>query len=208
MARDGRRRRGGEGGAAREGKGAGAGRGVVGRGATPAPPLDPAPPPHTPTPVCREPGKQYPPFTAYWRPAVTNCLGPACGFEALKYISYPAQVLLLPLLPPAAAACCWWCCVCVPARVCVRACVRANGVVRRAWHLHACLLACLPAWSPPLLTARPPTHPPTHQTTPSHLHPPGSGQVLQNDPGHADGHAAVWQGVRAHRVRLLHRHLK
>lgn len=35
----------------------------------------------------------YPPFTAYWKAAVTNCIGPACGFEALKYISYPAQVL-------------------------------------------------------------------------------------------------------------------
>ena len=38
----------------------------------------------------RLPGQ--PPFTAYWRPAITNCIGPACGFAALKYISYPAQV--------------------------------------------------------------------------------------------------------------------
>ncbi|KAL4857963.1 UDP-galactose/UDP-glucose transporter 3 [Chlorella vulgaris] len=41
----------------------------------------------------REPGVEYPPITAYWRPAVTNCVGPACGLHALKYISYPAQVL-------------------------------------------------------------------------------------------------------------------
>ncbi|PSC72711.1 UDP-galactose UDP-glucose transporter 3 isoform A [Micractinium conductrix] len=41
----------------------------------------------------REPGAEYPPFTAYWKPAVTNCVGPACGLQALKYISYPAQVL-------------------------------------------------------------------------------------------------------------------
>lgn len=34
-----------------------------------------------------------PPFTAYWRAAVTNCIGPACGFQALRYITYPAQVL-------------------------------------------------------------------------------------------------------------------
>ena len=34
------------------------------------------------------------PFTAYWKPAVTNSIGPACGFEALKNISYPAQVSL------------------------------------------------------------------------------------------------------------------
>lgn len=41
---------------------------------------------------CSEPGAEYPPFTAYWKPAVTNCVGPACGLQALKYISYPAQV--------------------------------------------------------------------------------------------------------------------
>lgn len=53
----------------------------------------------------------YPPPTAYWKAAITNCIGPACGFEALKYISYPAQVLcaacavLCPLgLSPLAAA--------------------------------------------------------------------------------------------------------
>ncbi|KAL4442923.1 hypothetical protein ABPG77_008414 [Micractinium sp. CCAP 211/92] len=41
----------------------------------------------------RKPGAEYPPFTAYWKPAITNCVGPACGLAALKYISYPAQVL-------------------------------------------------------------------------------------------------------------------
>ncbi|KAL4457645.1 hypothetical protein ABPG75_012510 [Micractinium tetrahymenae] len=41
----------------------------------------------------RKPGQEYPPFTAYWKPAITNCVGPACGLAALKYISYPAQVL-------------------------------------------------------------------------------------------------------------------
>lgn len=33
-----------------------------------------------------------PPFWAFWKPGVTNSIGPACGFEALKSISYPAQV--------------------------------------------------------------------------------------------------------------------
>ena len=41
---------------------------------------------------CSEVGKEGPPFTAYWKPAITNCVGPACGLQALKYISYPAQV--------------------------------------------------------------------------------------------------------------------
>ena len=36
---------------------------------------------------------QQPPVKAYFRAAVTNCIGPACGFQALRYISYPAQVL-------------------------------------------------------------------------------------------------------------------
>lgn len=35
----------------------------------------------------------HPPFHAYWRAGATNCIGPACGFQALYYISYPAQVL-------------------------------------------------------------------------------------------------------------------
>lgn len=44
-------------------------------------------------PRCRsEAGKDGPPFTAYWKAAITNCVGPACGLQALKYISYPAQV--------------------------------------------------------------------------------------------------------------------
>lgn len=38
-------------------------------------------------------GKTYPPFTAYWKAGLTNSIGPACGYEALKNISYPAQVL-------------------------------------------------------------------------------------------------------------------
>eukprot|EP00878_Enallax_costatus_P006461 GHUV01006773.1.p1 GENE.GHUV01006773.1~~GHUV01006773.1.p1 ORF type:complete len:336 (+),score=74.81 GHUV01006773.1:909-1916(+) len=36
---------------------------------------------------------RLPPWTAYWRPALTNSIGPACGLIALKNISYPAQVL-------------------------------------------------------------------------------------------------------------------
>lgn len=34
-----------------------------------------------------------PPLVAYWSPSVSNSIGPACGIVALKYISYPAQVL-------------------------------------------------------------------------------------------------------------------
>lgn len=37
--------------------------------------------------------EQLPPWTVYWRPALTNSIGPACGLIALKNISYPAQVL-------------------------------------------------------------------------------------------------------------------
>lgn len=33
------------------------------------------------------------PFTAYWKPSISNSIGPACGYEALRNISYPAQVL-------------------------------------------------------------------------------------------------------------------
>ncbi len=40
----------------------------------------------------RRAGPQTAPWTAYWRAAVTNSVGPACGYEALKNISYPAQV--------------------------------------------------------------------------------------------------------------------
>ena len=34
----------------------------------------------------------FAPFSAYWKAGMTNSIGPACGFEALKNISYPAQV--------------------------------------------------------------------------------------------------------------------
>lgn len=37
--------------------------------------------------------EHLPPWTAYWKPALTNSIGPACGLIALKNISYPAQVL-------------------------------------------------------------------------------------------------------------------
>ncbi|KAF3790241.1 UDP-galactose/UDP-glucose transporter 3 [Nymphaea thermarum] len=33
------------------------------------------------------------PWWSYWSPSITNTIGPAMGIEALKYISYPAQVL-------------------------------------------------------------------------------------------------------------------
>ncbi|KAJ6395187.1 hypothetical protein OIU77_020448 [Salix suchowensis] len=33
------------------------------------------------------------PWWSYWSPGITNTIGPAMGIEALKYISYPAQVL-------------------------------------------------------------------------------------------------------------------
>ena len=42
--------------------------------------------------VGKKEGARLPPFWAYWKPGVTNSIGPACGFEALKSISYPAQV--------------------------------------------------------------------------------------------------------------------
>lgn len=39
------------------------------------------------------PAKQHlPPWTVYWKPALTNSIGPALGMIALKNISYPAQV--------------------------------------------------------------------------------------------------------------------
>eukprot|EP00245_Coleochaete_scutata_P007431 TRINITY_DN22841_c0_g1_i1.p1 TRINITY_DN22841_c0_g1~~TRINITY_DN22841_c0_g1_i1.p1 ORF type:complete len:363 (-),score=64.95 TRINITY_DN22841_c0_g1_i1:190-1278(-) len=41
----------------------------------------------------RREGKGVAPVTAYWLPGITNSIGPALGIEALKYISYPAQVL-------------------------------------------------------------------------------------------------------------------
>lgn len=36
---------------------------------------------------------EQPPMTAYWKAGFTNCFGPACGYQALYYIPYPAQVL-------------------------------------------------------------------------------------------------------------------
>jgi len=38
-------------------------------------------------------GEHVAPITAYWLPGLTNSVGPALGFQALKNISYPAQVL-------------------------------------------------------------------------------------------------------------------
>ena len=39
------------------------------------------------------PDANHPPVLAYWKAGFTNCFGPACGFQALYYIPYPAQVL-------------------------------------------------------------------------------------------------------------------
>jgi len=39
------------------------------------------------------PSEEHPPMLAYWKAGFTNCFGPACGFQALYYIPYPAQVL-------------------------------------------------------------------------------------------------------------------
>ncbi|KAL1551001.1 UDP-galactose/UDP-glucose transporter 3 [Salvia divinorum] len=38
-------------------------------------------------------GKGGAPWWSYWGAGITNTIGPAMGIEALKYISYPAQVL-------------------------------------------------------------------------------------------------------------------
>ncbi|KAC9845605.1 hypothetical protein R6Q59_006754 [Mikania micrantha] len=35
------------------------------------------------------------PWWSYWSAGITNTIGPAMGIEALKYISYPAQVLMI-----------------------------------------------------------------------------------------------------------------
>ena len=32
------------------------------------------------------------PWWSYWSAGITNTIGPAMGIQALKYISYPAQV--------------------------------------------------------------------------------------------------------------------
>ena len=39
-------------------------------------------------------GVKIAPWLAYWKPGVSNSIGPALGTEALKNISYPAQVRL------------------------------------------------------------------------------------------------------------------
>lgn len=33
------------------------------------------------------------PWWTFWSAGITNTIGPAMGIEALKYISYPAQVI-------------------------------------------------------------------------------------------------------------------
>ena len=35
------------------------------------------------------------PWWTFWSAGVTNTIGPAMGIEALKYISYPGQVILV-----------------------------------------------------------------------------------------------------------------
>ena len=37
-------------------------------------------------------GAKIAPWLAYWKPGVSNSIGPALGTQALKNISYPAQV--------------------------------------------------------------------------------------------------------------------
>lgn len=37
-------------------------------------------------------GGKMAPIASYWLPGLTNSAGPALGFQALKNISYPAQV--------------------------------------------------------------------------------------------------------------------
>ena len=43
----------------------------------------------------RRKGDVYAPALSYWKPGISNSIGPALGSEALKNISYPAQVPLL-----------------------------------------------------------------------------------------------------------------
>ena len=40
----------------------------------------------------RPKGAVYAPMLSYWKPSISNSIGPALGSEALKNISYPAQV--------------------------------------------------------------------------------------------------------------------
>jgi hypothetical protein len=81
----------------------------------------------------KQQAQALPPWTVYWRPALTNSIGPACGLIALKNISYPAQV-----------------CVCVLSCCCLSVC----GTHKLS---QACTLSCglcsrlpaphsLPAW--------------------------------------------------------------
>ena len=37
-------------------------------------------------------GAKIAPWLAYWKPGISNSIGPALGTQALKNISYPAQV--------------------------------------------------------------------------------------------------------------------
>ena len=41
----------------------------------------------------RRKGDVYAPALSYWKPGISNSIGPALGSEALKNISYPAQVV-------------------------------------------------------------------------------------------------------------------
>jgi UDP-galactose transporter B1 len=44
-------------------------------------------------PTFRKPkGVEFAPWYTYWKPGISNSIGPALGSEALKNITYPAQV--------------------------------------------------------------------------------------------------------------------
>ena len=43
-------------------------------------------------------GAKIAPWLAYWKPGISNSIGPALGTEALKNISYPAQASLQSVL--------------------------------------------------------------------------------------------------------------
>ena len=123
----------------------------------------------------RQPGQEYPPFTAYWKAAVTNCVGPACGLQALKYISYPAQARPLSPWQAVWGACGTACCM-----------LRCSGGQADT---SGRVLARRP---PPHLTSPDHAlHPPTHTTHTA----PGAGQVVQNDP-RDDNWAACCTGKR------------
>jgi hypothetical protein len=53
----------------------------------------------------RRKGDVYAPILAYWKPGISNSIGPALGTEALKNISYPAQVFALPCFLAILSAC-------------------------------------------------------------------------------------------------------